>query len=70
MYFIDHELAIPEALEVDKATNDNQLLRTYFSEINELDKHRVRKKVESDIIPQLNELPFALLSESQGLHSS
>ncbi|CAH6891455.1 HipA family kinase [Vibrio coralliirubri] len=66
IYFIDHELAIPEALDVDKATNDNQLLRTYFSDLNELDKHRARKKVESDIMPQLNEMPFALLSEKSG----
>ncbi|CAH1589457.1 HipA family kinase [Vibrio rotiferianus] len=63
VYFIDHELAIPTELGSDCAADDNQLLRAYFSETSEFEKHKIKKQVVNTLLPSYQDVPFALLSE-------
>ncbi|MFG0903403.1 HipA family kinase [Photobacterium damselae] len=63
IYFIDHELAIPEELKCNQSTDDNQLLRTYYSEKDELEKYRVRKELSDVILPSYINLPLDSISD-------
>lgn len=63
IFFIDHELAVPEDLESNCAAEDNQLLRVCYSEVSEFEKHRIKKQVVSSLLPSYEDVPFALLSE-------
>ncbi len=63
IYFIDHELAVPQELRHDEAADDNQLLRSYYSETSEFEKHQIKKQFNSELFPAYKGIPCVLLPE-------
>ncbi|MBP9643291.1 MAG: hypothetical protein KBE15_07420 [Budvicia sp.] len=62
-FFIDHERAIAKGLEPSVGANRNQILEAFYIQITEIEKHRRKRQVESEMLPAYSAIPFSLIAD-------